>query len=507
MRRRVSQLSPAWYLVLVLFNLLPVPARAQDPLLLPAGRLGAPYSAQIKSEGGMAPLSWRVSGGQLPPGLAVSSAGKIDGTPTAAAKQPFTFELTVSDSSEPPQSAVQRFSIIIGAPQLRIVGSENAPEAAPLRIIAPSKSVSTDKDRPPKLEPQKLIVEPISYSLPRQPHFVVPLQSTPPPLASPKTDVTQTPVTHEDEQTTTLGPLDPATFIRVYEDPKAGGRRSIYTPVKTLVKNNIQLVADYESSIIIVPDGKEMGEDVAFNKLYITAKLTSGNSSKDVVVNGYSEVGKDQATMASQGGTAFQSAANVQAMVLNMAYTASEIIDTLYQQPPTKTITPTEEIDFGTWRSNHQEIDFRSTDAKTITDSIANAKDLTGEKDLVKLRARLRLYQPEIQAISDFLVQKENLELVEKLGVKIFWIDRDSMVAIAQQYKDDIQIAFDPKSASDAQLRALQDLLERTKLVYGDFGDIRQTIMANLEKDTDKHTDEQWQRKYEQYLQKYAEGK
>jgi hypothetical protein len=118
-----------------LFNLLPVPARAQDPLLLPAGRLGAPYSAQIKSEGGMAPLSWRVSGGQLPPGLAVSSAGKIDGTPTAAAKQPFTFELTVSDSSEPPQSAVQRFSIVIAPPPLRIVGVTTVSSTAPLKIV------------------------------------------------------------------------------------------------------------------------------------------------------------------------------------------------------------------------------------------------------------------------------------------------------------------------------------------------------------------------------------
>jgi len=190
MRLRVSQLSPAWYLALVFFNLLAAaPTRAQDPLSLPAGRVGTPYSAQIKSEGGMASLSWRVSSGQLPPGLAVSSAGKVDGTPAAAAKQPFTFELTVSDSSEPPQIATQVFSIMIGAPPLRIVGMATVSSTAQLKIVganvinspgdsAPATSAGLDADPP---APAVTSAEALSSGSPTPPTEAPKTGSQPPP--------------------------------------------------------------------------------------------------------------------------------------------------------------------------------------------------------------------------------------------------------------------------------------------------------------------------------------
>jgi hypothetical protein len=510
MRRWVTQLARFSYLLFLLCFMVAPTGRAQDApaKVLKPGTAGTPYpdAGEIKAEGGLAPLTWHLSGGQLPPGLSVSPDGKIAGTPATAASQPFTFEMTVSDSSQTPQIATQRFSIVIGAAPLRIAGSATTPGSAPLRIIAPLKSPSAEGDRPPMLEPQHLVAERISYNPPRQPRFVVPLQATPTTPSSPKPDVPQKPAGSGGTQTASLGPLDPATFIQVYEDPKTGDRQLIYDPPKTITekKKTIQLVADFESSIIIFPDGSKMGEDIAFNKLYITAKLASGNSSKDVIVNGYSEVGKDQATMAAQSGTAFQSAANIQAMVLNMAYTASDIIDNLYQ--PTTTVIPSGPIDFTTWGTFHKEIDFRGrgTDAKTVTDAIANAGDLKNDK-IIALKARLRLYEPEIQAISDFLVQKENLGIVEKIGGRVFGIDRDSISAIAQQYKDDIQIAFDPKSTDPAQLNALQDLFQRTKLVYEDFGDIRQTIIAQMDKkEGEKNTYQDWQIKYEKTLQDYA---
>jgi len=251
-----------------------------------------------------------------------------------------------------------------------------------------------------------------------------------------------------------------------------------------------------------------MGEDLALNKLYITAKLSSGSSSKDVVVNGYSEVGKDKATMAAQSGAAFQSAANVQAMVLNMAYTVGDIIHTVYVDPSKAT---TGLITFTDWKTSHKDIDFADDYSKKITKSIADtviAKNLSNS-DLQVLQARLRLYQPEIQAISDFLVQPENLEIVEKLGVKIFWIDRDSMVQIAQQYKQNIQVAVDPKSTDQSKLEALEVLLERTKLVYEDFGDIRRGIMATMQEkygnSDDKRPDDFWQAEYEKALQVFAQ--
>lgn len=145
MRRRVSQLTPVWLPALALSLLTAaIPTRAQDSIVLPPGQVGTPYSASIQSAGGAPPLTWRVSGGQLPPGLAVSGAGKIEGTPTAASKQAVTFDLTVSDASTPPQSVVQHFSMVVTAAPLHIVGiATTAPTATssmPLKIIGASNA-------------------------------------------------------------------------------------------------------------------------------------------------------------------------------------------------------------------------------------------------------------------------------------------------------------------------------------------------------------------------------
>jgi hypothetical protein len=65
---------------------------------LPDGQVGGNYSAALTATGGKAPLSWAISAGALPAGLALASSGVISGTPTAtAAATPITF--TVSDSS------------------------------------------------------------------------------------------------------------------------------------------------------------------------------------------------------------------------------------------------------------------------------------------------------------------------------------------------------------------------------------------------------------------------
>jgi hypothetical protein len=137
MRRWVTQLARYRYISfsLPLWLVVAAAAQAQDVLPLPQGRVGTAYSAEIKTEGGLAPLTWRLSNGQLPPGLNVSPAGKIEGTPTAAASQPFAFEMTVSDSSQTPQIATQRFSIVIGAAPLRIAGSTPTTGSAPLKIV------------------------------------------------------------------------------------------------------------------------------------------------------------------------------------------------------------------------------------------------------------------------------------------------------------------------------------------------------------------------------------
>jgi len=63
---------------------------------LASGKAGVPYSANVLASGGLAPYSWNLTGGMLPPGVILSTLGGISGTPTTAGS--FTFTLQVSDS-------------------------------------------------------------------------------------------------------------------------------------------------------------------------------------------------------------------------------------------------------------------------------------------------------------------------------------------------------------------------------------------------------------------------
>lgn len=83
--------------------------------LLPAATVGVPYATTIAATGGIAPLVWSVSSGQLPPGLMLNTAtGAITGTPTAPAFS--NFWVSVTDAYGRSRSA--RFDLIVqAAPQ------------------------------------------------------------------------------------------------------------------------------------------------------------------------------------------------------------------------------------------------------------------------------------------------------------------------------------------------------------------------------------------------------
>ncbi|MGD1078804.1 MAG: N,N-dimethylformamidase beta subunit family domain-containing protein [Candidatus Sulfotelmatobacter sp.] len=79
---------------------------------LPSGTQGVAYSAILSSSGGTPPVSWTlINNTTLPPGLVMSTAGQITGTPTASGTTTFTVQ--VADSGSPMQSATHAFSIAI----------------------------------------------------------------------------------------------------------------------------------------------------------------------------------------------------------------------------------------------------------------------------------------------------------------------------------------------------------------------------------------------------------
>lgn len=79
---------------------------------LPNGTVGTAYSSTLAQLGGSAPLTWSVSSGTLPAGLALnSSTGVISGTPSSAGTSSFTVTLTDSTGA----TDTQALSITVGS--------------------------------------------------------------------------------------------------------------------------------------------------------------------------------------------------------------------------------------------------------------------------------------------------------------------------------------------------------------------------------------------------------
>jgi hypothetical protein len=80
---------------------------------LASGAVKANYLQNLSATGGKAPYLWSVTSGLLPSGLSlVGELGKINGTPTQSGT--FSVGILVRDSSVPPQTASQTYSINVG---------------------------------------------------------------------------------------------------------------------------------------------------------------------------------------------------------------------------------------------------------------------------------------------------------------------------------------------------------------------------------------------------------
>jgi hypothetical protein len=102
---------------------------------LPAGNGGAPYSATLLAIGGIGQLTWSLvppfdpetglpldctsCPGSLPPGLSLSTAGVISGTPTRAGT--YRFQVKVTDSGSSPRSVTRNLVLVINGANLTFV--------------------------------------------------------------------------------------------------------------------------------------------------------------------------------------------------------------------------------------------------------------------------------------------------------------------------------------------------------------------------------------------------
>ncbi|MBB3609589.1 putative Ig domain-containing protein [Rhizobium sp. BK602] len=99
------------------------------PTTLPAGTVAAAYSQTITASGGTSTYSYAITAGALPPGLALSSAGALSGTPTASGTFNFTVTATDSSTGTGPYTGSRAYSVAVGA-QPPIAGNVAATVAA-----------------------------------------------------------------------------------------------------------------------------------------------------------------------------------------------------------------------------------------------------------------------------------------------------------------------------------------------------------------------------------------
>jgi Cutinase/Regulator of chromosome condensation (RCC1) repeat/Putative Ig domain len=89
---------------------------------LPAAVVTQPYTATLTATGGAAPLTWSIASGSLPPGLSLSTAGSLSGTPSALGSTGFT--VAVHDSTG--ATATAPLTLLVGGPGAIRAGSISA---------------------------------------------------------------------------------------------------------------------------------------------------------------------------------------------------------------------------------------------------------------------------------------------------------------------------------------------------------------------------------------------
>ncbi len=459
---------------------------AQEAYALSDRQVGTEYEFRLQTEGGLLPLTWGVVEGTLPPGIELLPSGVLQGTPTKPQREPYEFMIEVSESSEAPERFAQPFTLLIRAAPLRMGLKPNR-----LRILPPEDQDDEEDKNDRKVQGKLLNIPPAGLAKKGGPSG----GEAPPP--EPNAERTAFPVqaapivsgsgsqpSHrahgrqgnqgganvedkkEEKKDKEKRDLNPATFIRISEETKRGDRVTLYNPDGGPMSR--QLTADEDSMILIELIPELMTGDLALNKLFISAKFSGRTESKDVVVDGYSEIGVDSANTAAQRGMAFESAANLQTMLARMSFVAEDIVTSALEQP--RYI----EIDF-----DNKYIRQRGETLKQDENKRERGETLKqdeNKREWFEKLLRTKFHSYGIAAIADFFLNEENLVVVEIIGTDVLGVDSYSLRAVAENFKRDMGVVFDDDRTGDAKKAAIDNLWEVTKHVYHDFRDERLKI-------------------------------
>ncbi|WP_331730703.1 putative Ig domain-containing protein (plasmid) [Kitasatospora sp. NBC_00070] len=121
------------------FTLTQLPSLKITTTTAPEATAGTTYSTTLAAVGGTPPLTWRLTSGTLPAGLALDpSSGTISGTPSAAGSSDLT--LTATDSGTPAQTATQTLALSVKA------AATPTPTPTPIPTDNPTGGTNTNTD-------------------------------------------------------------------------------------------------------------------------------------------------------------------------------------------------------------------------------------------------------------------------------------------------------------------------------------------------------------------------
>ncbi len=447
---------------------------------LPDGKVGQSYDYQLQTEGGLAPLTWKVVEGELPPGISLDASGKLKGIPATPRREAYNLVIEVSDSSQPPQKFAQPFLITVQAAPLRMVMGQNK-----LKIVQPATVPPDNSEKVAtsaavgvlgyKVEKEKSIAEEREAKMSWP--YMAPSATRMIAQESQGNAMERDGVNYQNNPNPgsqqAAQALNPAYFIKVYEVPKArsasfqtnstirnyGEDAQIYGKLiydgKTAGLNNTRLTADEGSTIVVVPDVE--GRNIAFNTIYMAAELASGDNKQNLEVVNYSEVGTAPSADAFIIGASFESARDIINMLITLQRRATDILKYTLRI--------------------HNEGEIADLELLKIQDV-----DIQADRNNLLMRARegFEQFAPEIESITNYLVTQSNRNITERIANNLFHLNRDTLMAIAKQFSADVAL-LKSKDAND-QEAATRRLLVRTVQVYLDFKAARADIRYMAER-------------------------